>query len=428
MLLSPTLSHDLEWLAPATEALKSNDWKSPVWFDGKALSTSQVCEQAAIDLFSALGENTSARTLVIRDVNFGLNVQQALTELLARNHFLESVTLKNLRVQQLTWQVPHQLFDNKSLRQLHLERCLLDATSCRALARLLLSSDASLLSLTLKDVQLDEGCCVANIAMALSKADSLEELCLHGLTLSSENINLLIEAIGMNSSLRTLRLEKMSLDVESAPALGAMLADNQHLTQLSLRNNNLCGDAIRTLVQDGLARNNSLQALCLSQNPVGDNGAECLAKGLMANFTLRKLSLVQAEIWSDGCREFLSGIAKCQGLRHVSLDGNDFDDCVTDLLLTLDQNMFLEHVMDSLPLLMRSKLSDTAAWRQVDLLLRMNKAGRRMLLVDNDFAPSLVPYVLAKGAAAPSSVCHDRGSRPPDVLYEMIRQLQFYGS
>jgi hypothetical protein len=200
----------------------------------------------------------------------------------------------------------------------------------------------------------------------------------------------------------------MNLDTTSAPLLACLLRQNKHLTELSLRKNELTGDAIQIIVEDGLVRNQTLTKLQLSYNPVGDDGAKHLIAGLGQNTRLRELCLTQTEIWREGCLAFAQALPLMKGLRKLSMDGNEMEECGNEMFKSLEKNMVIHQVVEGLPRLLRGPEKDT--WIQIDLLLRTNKANRR-ILVEPCMPSNLLPRVLQSATSQ------------PDALYCLLRGM-----
>ena len=388
---------DSEWLSDAVSSLQDDDWKAntPVYFDGAGWREGHR-EEAAIRLLDALQVNTSARSLYLRNAVLENRAQQALSDVFQKNTHLESVSLRKLRTLGGEMTIPISLFHNESLQELALERCTLDRASGFELGKMIRTSQC-MTTLTLENVHLEGG--ITPVAAALSYSSSLRRLNLKNASVSDDDFKILLKAVGTNTSLRTLHLEGLHLNQTHASALARMLQQNSTLEELSLRKNDLDDEAMNNLFLQGLCKNTTLSALLLSHNPVGDEGVSSIVSSLQVNTSLQRLCLAYCEIWSDGCREIANGLGKMKGLRRISLDGNDVESCAPAFLSALDNNCILTEVLQCTPLLLRNVEGELdeeslALWKQVDLHLRWNKAGRRVLAEPK--ADVLLPYVLAK--------------------------------
>jgi hypothetical protein len=398
-------SPDMEWLLNALNKLKTDEWTDPLYFDGRGFVDS-VREAAAISLLDALRKNTSARSFLLHDADLELKAEKALEDAFRENLYLSSISMRNVRFQGRPMHVPMSLLKNKALQELNLENCAFDNVGWWALGR----SVRYLTSLTLTGVLLpsknrDQG--ISALAFALAGSDSLCSLALQGIELTPQEMNILLRAIGENRSLKVVRLERMSLGPENAASIASMLASNHTLVELSLRHNDLNGDALELAVE-GLETNQTLETLLLSHNPVGDDGAKYLCQALQVNKSLRKLCLIQSEIWDEGILAITQGLGRFHSLERLHLDGNNKVDA-SIMLASLEQNVRVHHVLDTLPQLIQDD-PQAHEWKKIDLLLRMNKAKRRVLIEQN--VPAGVLPLILSGA-----------NSQQDVLYELLRQM-----
>jgi Ran GTPase-activating protein (RanGAP) involved in mRNA processing and transport len=399
---------DVDWLLTAMSTLNRNVWPAdrPVFFDGTSWSD-KYRQEAANNLMVALKDNTSATTWIVRHVTLDPKGEKAFNDVLKTNTFLKTISIVELRGSHgRLMAVPLSLFKNTTLEEVSIQDCSLDLAGSQALGQMIRKS-RSLKSLTLRKVNVERGGLVP-IMSALAESNSLRQLTLGTMELSASELKWFLSAVAVNTSLTVLRLETMNLDIASAPMIARILRENKHLTELSLRKNNLASDSIKVIVEDGLVRNHTLTKLQLSYNPVGDSGARHLIAGLRRNTRLRELCLTQTEIWYGGCAAIFVALPTFKGLRKLSLDGNDMDGFENVILKSLEKNMVIHQVVEGLPRLLRGK--EKEAWIQIDLLLRMNKAKRRVL-VEPCLPPKLLPSVL-----------HSATSQP-DVLYCLLRGM-----
>lgn len=407
---------DVDWLLKAMTSLQRNTWPSdrPVLFDG-TLWSDTYREEAAINLMEALKDNTSARSLIVRNVTLDLKAEKAFNNVLEHNSSIQSISLTELRgshnsghsgqLGQCIKAVPLSLFKNMTLQELTLQKCTLDQSGALALGQMLFAS-RSLTRLTLRKVHVEGG--LSPIIAGLRNSKPLAQLTLNNMQLSEKDLTGLFSAASVNTSLTALDLGKMNLDIISAPMIARLLKKNKHLTELGLSKNDLNGAAIQVIVHSGLVRNQTLRKLFLSGNPVGDDGAKHLITGLCRNTTLRELSVSHGEIWREGCRVFAEALPTFKGLRKLTMDGNEMEACGKELLASLETNMIIYQVLEGLAQLVRAG-PDKNIWIQIDLLLRMNKANRRVL-ADPGMPLTMLPRVL-------------HSASQPDVLYCLLRGM-----
>jgi len=497
---------DLQWLMKALTDLRRDSWKEdmPLYIDlGSGRwphNVTAIREQAAVSLLKALANDStkSVRSLIVRNGDMDVKVQEALLEVFEHNHTLQSIYLKDLRTthgrRQGQLVIPPRLFQNSPcLTDLRLELSRMDKESCKALAELIRAEDCQLKTLTLYGITIicstgddeSEGTAeadstgLASLASAIAVSRSLRRLSLRKIRFASfeddvevpspssdfaKDVNLLLDAIGMNDSLKFVQMEDMELGTAHALHLGTMIGTNQHLEELQLEKNNLQGSCVERILlggegNGGLIRNNTLRSLSLSSNPVGDDGARHVVQAFRSNSTLHTLHLVDCEIWRRGCESIvLEGFPTwvgarnpcVGGLREITLDGNDIEECGQTILhvLQTNQTCSIFRMLNTLPRLIREEEAaddeGTSIWKRVDLLLRSNKANRRFLVQDtNEVCLPLLPAVLSgcrddfTSSAVGSEECQGGPSRSRttsatapssssnemevDVLFEMLR-------
>lgn len=164
------------------------------------------------------------------------------------------------------------------------------------------------------------------------------------------------------------------------------------------------------ICEKGLACNESLRSLDLSFNAIGDDGARSLNAYLQKFSNLRRLCLMECEIWLPGCKAMCVGLAQYKGLRVLYLDGNEVDHVYGEIISSLSFNTKIHHILGTMPRLMQVGEENNRAWRQVDFLLRQNKAKRRFLMETN-FDQRLLPLILV------------HANDQPDVMFEFLRQM-----
>jgi Ran GTPase-activating protein (RanGAP) involved in mRNA processing and transport len=264
---------------------------------------------------------------------------------------------------------------------------------------------------------------VTFLASALASTRSLQVLKLSDLSLIDEDKNVLLERLSLSASatLRVLHLEGMSLGESHAQHIARILSNQiSNLQELWLSKNDLNSLAIETVVTRGLVRNSKLLRLVLSHNPVGDAGAASLAAGLKSNVTLQELRIVDCEIWQSGCSELISAIPYYAALTRLSLDGNDFEECLDRLNTVIEMNVSLVHVLDSMPRLLHTERrqlrlqgassASCGPYGFLDYYLRLNHAHRRFF-VEPNLSISLLPRVLERKEA----------NSDPSIIYYFLR-------
>lgn len=138
-------------------------------------------------------------------------------------------------------------------------------------------------------------------------------------------ISPLVDAlIAPNCTITDVNLGGLRLTQPSAMVLASQLASCKSLERLGLRATGLSEDVLVLLFEKGLASNDSLKELDLSWNAFTPKVMRALCNGLKTNQTLEKLRVEHCGIDLDSVQILCSALGQFKGLRHLSLDGNEF--------------------------------------------------------------------------------------------------------
>ena len=259
-----------------------------------------------------------------------------------------------------------------------------------------------------------------------SSTSALEELSLILSTSDTNAINILAEGIKQNVGLKTLLLNRCSLEdgqvaslitaLENHPSLqvlsvqgsscramgivaisGLLQANNQKPFKLDLSKQNFCQDEKTfgiSFLAPALSENTSMRYLDLSHNSLSDVDVTYLASALAENSSLEELKLVNCNISNKGAQILARQLRKMGGLKSLWLQENPFGvRGARSLYRATLQNWQLEQLW--LP---------TGKGEAVDQLqealiphLQLNQAGQKLLtMVDQNKVPPGV-WALAMG-------------------------------
>ncbi|KAG5476355.1 hypothetical protein LSCM1_04057 [Leishmania martiniquensis] len=169
-------------------------------------------------------------------------------------------------------------------------------------------------------------------------ASVLQVLQLHGNYLGPEGVITICDAVKTNKELKRLTLGSNHATDEAAAAVAAMLGANGTLEELDIRLNTLTAVGVRTIAEQGLAKNTSLRILSLSGNEVGPLGANDLTNALTAHqrSALEQLDLSSCRLSTSGGVRIASLLSTSISLREVNLSDNALED---EAAVRLAQNM-----------------------------------------------------------------------------------------
>jgi Ran GTPase-activating protein (RanGAP) involved in mRNA processing and transport len=263
------------------------------------------------------------------------------------------------------------------------------------------------------------------LAEGLSATSALEELSLILSTSDTTAINTLAEGIKKNVGLKTLLLNRCSLEdgqvaslikaLENHPSLqelsvqgsscramgivaisGLLQSSNQKPFKLDLSKQNFSQEDMFgiSFLAPSLPANKSMRFLDLSHNKLSEIDVVCLASALAENEVLEELKLVNCNISDKGAQILARQLRQMTGLKSLWLQDNPFGLRGAESLYNATmQNRQLEQLW--LP---------TDKGEVVDQLqealfphLQLNQAGQKLLYTDHNGVPqSLWPLVLAR--------------------------------
>lgn len=292
------------------------------------------------------------------------------------------------------------------------------------------------------------------LAEGLSANSALEELSLILSTSDTTAINTLARGIKQNSGLKTLLLNRCSLEDGQVAALIKALENHPTLQELSVQGSSCRAMgivAISGLLQStnekpfkldlskqnfssgdmfgisflapALPDNKSMRFLDLSSNDLTDIDITCLASALAENSALEELKLVNCNISDKGAQILASQLQRMKSLKSLWLQDNPFGRKGAQCLFeAAKKNKQLESLW--LP---------TGKGRMVDEMqqglhphLQLNQAGQKLLYTTdpNSIPQSLWPLVLERINSIEWDSVSERytaAQAPPNAIYHLLQ-------
>ncbi|KAG3109763.1 hypothetical protein PI124_g8704 [Phytophthora idaei] len=206
------------------------------------------------------------------------------------------------------------------------------------------------------------------------------------------------QALRVNSTLLSLRLEYAAIDDVAMSALAAALRVNSTLTHLSLVGNRIGPSGARDLA-DALedSPDSMLLDLDLRDNRLGAQGADELGRALRENETLTRCDLSWNQMGPQAVLGLLSALQDNFALRELCVYGRDLAEDGTQYLANLDFDsakrivVALRHLNESFAL---ARLSGVRAILPIDKVKTshwINLADRELVELDGLVVAGLVP-------------------------------------
>lgn len=364
-------------------------------FDGSSFPIRT--QDAAIEvLLSSIERNGEVKRLRISNVALDMKLFPLFQRALISNRELTTLELCSLKIEEVA--LPESFFTVAGIKELSIIRCNIKQEVAKSMAQCIRSGGLNILRLT--NLSLEQKC--ANEIMDAIPQGSLSHIDLREDRIHPSILDRMLQGLSENEHLEALHLDHCGIDGQHVPALSAILAfASTNLKTLSLKSNNLNGECIRKLRNDGLQQNQNLNTLILSYNPIGDEGACEMGNFLASNKSLKSLSMIECDIWDSGCRDFISNLPKMRGLKQLIVD-SEWESHSSLLLNGISQNFTLNQLWTTHSAML---MKQDNQWKQIGFLLRLNAAKRR-ILVESGVPHGLWPIVLAQSRDDASSLFH----------------------
>ena len=308
------------------------------------------------------------------------------------NDRVRQVKLINVHLDQSGFQaLGEALRVNTSVSYLRLTALTLSAKAVEAIIKGLIKNK-TLSSLDLKWSNFDNEAAVHELAKGLSENKCVRSLILSGCGLEDSQVAILLRFLTGHPSLEGLDLDGNKCGREASAALSTVLRDNK----CRIRNLNLSCQRVDIgcemefhIISQGLAANNSVISLDISNNRVRDEDLEWISLALIKNRTLHDLNLARNKITQEGIVSIAKSIHHMRGLKKLSLWGNEVTETGANALcLGLRENF----VVESLTLFQEFSCSN-----DIQRLTFLNRAGRSIFqAAPNSVPSSLWPFLLAR--------------------------------
>lgn len=291
----------------------------------------------------------------------------ALAKGLKKNRSVKSLVFRVDLFQRLAEALAEGLSTNSALEELSLILSTSDTTAINTLARGI-KQNCGLKSLLLNRCSLEDGQ-VAALIKALENHPSLQELSVQG------------------SSCRAMGIVAIS---------GLLQSTNEKPFKLDLSKQNFARNEMFgiSFLAPALPDNKSMRFLDLSSNALTDVDIACLASALAENSALEELKLVNCNLSDKAVQILATHLPRMAGLKSLWMQENPFSAKSANILLeAVKKNRQLEQLW--LPT-GRGPVMDTIQ-EQLYPHLQLNQAGQKLLFTDPNTVPqSIWPLVLQR--------------------------------
>lgn len=426
-------STSVGWLMHFCRCLQDYEWPADqeMTFDGAAFQHDYPEESIQL-FFSAVLKSGKGKHMCLKNLTLTPALRRELAKVLAHNQGLESLTLSNvscchddtLESDNVTssWKslkCDFLLESGSNLKKLTVERCRIDAIGAKILGEAVAACAVERLKMNHVSLAAEEDC--SGLANGLAQAGgSLQSLELCQVPMEEHLLVQMLQALRACTRIETLHLQGCGLgSKQDIPQLAYLIASLQNLHSLNLLQNNVDTDGLEILISRGLDHHRSLQKLVLSGNPIGDDGARhfaALLAGPPGSTCLQTLSISDCDIWPPGCQAVAERLAQFTTLEELNVD-DEWKDHLKLLATSLESNMTLRHIwMPQTPTLMHS---GDRQWKQVDYYLRLNRAKRRILIVEPKVSRALWPVIMGQSTGDPD-VCYHLLQQCPELVEEIM--------
>ena len=260
----------------------------------------------------------------------------------------------------------------------------IDIKSGRALGKAITTSlaEAVKVNMTLTTLKLNFNDMGDNGAISLASGikvnRTLTVLELMNNSIGDAGVTSIAEAIKINKSLTDLKVGFNDIGDIGAASIAEAIRVNSSLTLLELYCNRI-GDAGVICIADAIKVNKALTDLQLSNNDIGDAGAASIAEAIKVNKTLTSLELNCNDIGNAGATSIAEAVRFNQALTVLELSSNDIGDAgATSIAETVKFNKTL-----SVLVLSNCGICDTGAILIAEAM-KVNKTLTVLEMSNND--------------------------------------------
>lgn len=193
-------------------------------------------------------------------------------------------------------------------------------------------------------------------------------------SLSTQNLNIILEGLIRYKNITTLTLKNAKLDTYSANLLNQVIKTNSELTSLDLSFNTVKDDELK-IFSDSLNNGNKLSVLNLFGNELTDDGLKFLVEALKNNSTVTKLLLGYNKISDVGIKYISTLITTNQTIKIIDLTRTEINDISAyELSEAVSKNNSLEKII----------LSSTLFTKDIKKLLReLQQKNEKRIFIEN---------------------------------------------
>ncbi|KAF0978604.1 hypothetical protein FDP41_002424 [Naegleria fowleri] len=213
------------------------------------------------------------------------------------------------------------LVDNFSLTELDISSNNIGTAGCESLARVLDRTNLQKLSMERNQIG-NKGVFVMCEKMKTMLTPTLTYWDLSENRITSEGVEVLVDMLKVDKSLKTLRIECNEFGDKGAEDFAQLLEVNKTLKKLMLGENAI-GDEGAKEIGKGLAMNRTLKTLFLNNNLIKDTGAKRIIRGLNDGTKLKHLDLSYNRIGDRAGVEIARMLTTNETLRTLNLKQNE---------------------------------------------------------------------------------------------------------
>jgi Ran GTPase-activating protein (RanGAP) involved in mRNA processing and transport len=139
-----------------------------------------------------------------------------------------------------------------------------------------------------------------------------------------DDISVIAEKLRLNNAILNLDFSKGSISCLGAHDLVKALSHNSSLQGLNLYDNQIGKQGAKSIAE--LLKKPAFAKLCLTKNPIGDEGIPFISLNLIGNAVLHTLNLDFCKLTYVGAENLARGLKYNAALKSLHLQGNDLGD------------------------------------------------------------------------------------------------------
>ena len=166
------------------------------------------------------------------------------------------------------------------------------------------------------------------LSECLKEDDTLQELNLPYIRITSEGAKSIAEAIKVNTTLNILNIKGNRITDDGVAAISDSLKSNNSLQELNMHDNNITSEGAKKIAE-AIKVNTTLKILNINGNTISDDGVAAISDSLKSNNSLQELHVSDNDITSERVKKIAEAIKVNTTLHTLDIRPYNINDALS---------------------------------------------------------------------------------------------------